>query len=646
MLSVNGGLTAEAEGAAERTVLRLAPEPRALSGADFQLFEDRDARLTLSDILQPELSARFRPDEKPTPYFGFTRSAIWVRLDLAAEREGVWLLEADEPLLHYVDLYGPITGGEAAEVQRSGRLAPFGERRMQHRKILFELKLSPTPQTYYLRIASRDNVIVPLKLWPRAAFYEAELESEARLGIYYGIILALVAYNLFLLVSLRDVNYAYYSAYVLSFAGLQTTIDGTFFQIFANSPPWLDWRAPIFFGFSAGFWLLAFTRNFLFLRETSRWLRWPAPGLMALIAGLFALALFDTTMPFASRHANTVSALTVLYAFACAIVRTASGYKPARFFLAGWLMVLCGIFGASLVNLGFFPPTTFTTSLMQLGFIAELLLFSFALADRINLLRQEKADADRRALENEQRTAAELESLVRTRTEQLSVALAAKDKFFSTIAHDLRGPIGTLAQLLSDGVEDDGRVEPPLLAAMRRTAQNSFRLLEELLTWARSQRGEIEPRPARFPAVDAVRDAVNLFQTQADEKGVRINISTDESLQTYADFSMLSVVLRNLLSNAIKFTPRGGRVSVNVRVAGKSAEFSVSDTGVGMSAEQRERLFRLDARGASSPGTDGERGSGLGLILCREFAEKNGGRMGVDSEPGAGSRFWFTAPTA
>lgn len=638
---------AEADATAEQPVLLLSQAARALSGSDFLLFEDVDARLALSDIVQPAISAQFRRDNKPTPYFGFTRSAIWVRLDLAAEREGAWLLEADEPLLHHVDFYGPVQNdGAAAETQQSGRLAPFSQRSIQHRKILFELKLTPAPQTYYLRIASRDNLVVPLKLWPRAAFYEAELESEARLGIYYGIILALVAYNLFLLISLRDINYAYYSAYVLSFAGLQTTIDGSFFQIFPNTPPWLDWRAPIFFGFSAGFWLLAFTRNFLFMQATPRWLRWPGLGLMALIAGLFILALFDASMPFASRQANTASALTVLYAFACAVYRTASGYKPARFFLAGWLMVLSGVFGASLVNLGFFPPTPFTTNLMQLGFIAELLLFSFALADRINLLRQEKADADRRALENEQRTAAELESLVRKRTEQLSVALAAKDKFFSTIAHDLRGPIGTLAQLLSDGVEDDGRVDPPLLAAMRRTAHNSFRLLEELLTWARSQRGEIEPRPTRFPATDAVRDAINLFQTQADEKGVRINISTDESLQTFADFSMLSVVLRNLLSNAIKFTPRGGRVSVNVRAAGRQVEFSVSDTGVGISPEQRERLFRLDTRGASSPGTEGERGSGLGLILCREFAEKNGGRMGVDSEPGAGSRFWFTAPAA
>jgi len=618
-----------------------------LSGKDMAIFEDRSGQLTLKDVLESSGSNSFRPSGMETPYYGFTSSAIWVRLDLRRRGEDpLWFLEVEEPLLHDVEFYGPVVSGDLPVKRESGRLVEFDKREIPHRKILFALTLSDTAQTYYVRIRSRDNVTVPLRLWPRREFFLQELSDQIRSGIFYGIILALVLYNLFLLVSLKDINYLYYVLYVVSFGALQTTIDGNFFQILPGAPVWLKWRIPLFTGLSSGVFLLLFTRNFLYLEKSPRIVRHIHWILLAAIGLLFVLSFTDATMVFSSRYANSVSAATTLYAIGCAIYRTYTGFKPARYFTAGWLILLSGVLAASLVNLGFFPPNSLTKHWVQAGFLAELLLFSFFFADRINLLQAQKEDSDRKAMEAQTMAARELERLVKERTRELSVANATKDRFFSIIAHDLRGPIGTLSVLFTDAVGDDGKIDRPLLESIRTTTKNSYHLLEDLLTWARSQRDEIEFRPVAFSLEEALREIAPLFETQAVRKKIRFSIADVRARSILADRYMVSLILRNLISNALKFTPSGGSVRVEIKDLGNYQEISVIDSGEGISAERQESIFRIDSRSASTPGTDQEIGSGLGLILCAEFVRRNGGHIGVESETGKGSRFFFTLPSA
>lgn len=586
----------------------------------------------------------FRTGPDGVPSFGFTAAAIWIRIQLSSPRgDEQWLLEVEEPLLHQVDVFVGDAGPGPPAHFASGRMRPFAERVIKHRRLVFPLSLDQSPSVVYVRLASRDNLLAPLKLWPRDEFWRDALREQTALGLFYGSILALIAYNLFLLLSLRDANYAFYILYAASFAALQATIDGALFEWLPTLGEWWKRRAPLFSGLSAGFWMLLFLYGFLQMRTTPRWLRWPGWLAIGAVLTLFGLSFVDAWLPFVSRQANTLSSVTVFYALACAAIRTATGYKPARFFLLGWVLLFSGVFGAGLVNLGYIPITTVTTNLMRIGFVAELVLFSFALADRINLLREEKDKADRRILEQEQRTAAELEALVRQRTEQLSVAVATRDKFFSTIAHDLRGPIGAMSMLL-DAAAEDGHVDDSLLAGLQRTARNSYVLLEELLTWARSQRGEILCRPAPCSLRELIDEAIALLRTQAEAKQIEIVSDSLVDSLLFVDRSMIATVLRNLLNNAIKFTPRGGKVRFDSRSDAEFAAIEVVDSGIGMSAERAEGLFQIERRSAPSPGTEGESGSGLGLILCREFVAKNGGEIGARCAPGAGCTFWFTAP--
>ncbi|MBL8018508.1 MAG: sensor histidine kinase [Leptospirales bacterium] len=617
-----------------------------LTGSDMEILQDAGAALTIEDIVKPEKRALFQADPRPTPYFGFTNAHIWVKLDVKSVGErSNWFIEVREPLLHNIELYSVAQNGKI-ERQSAGRLRPFDEREVKHRKILFPIVLEQTTSTFYLKFQSRDYLSVPLKLWPRREFFMAELGDQLILGLFYGIVAALFLYNLFLFISLKDINYLYYILYLGCFSLFQTAIDGLFFQVVTFSPPWLSWRIPLFSALASGVFLLMFAHSFLALESAPRIVSYARTALLIAIAAFAILSLRDNTMWFATQYANIASLLTMLFAIGVGIYRTVRGYRPSRYFLAGWLVFLSGGMAASLVNLGILPPNVLTRYWMKFGFIAELLLFSFALGDRVTLLKAAKEEADKQALETQQRMAADLENQVRERTSELREANATKDKFFSIIAHDLRGPIGSLAALFTEVIEDDGKLESSLLGIIRKTTVSTQQLLESLLTWSRSQLGEIEFRP-EIIKVDAVaRETMALVEAQARAKGIKLSLKSDGRLAARADASMTSLILRNLLGNAIKFTGDGGSISVEIKEINESIEISVSDTGTGMPEEKARSLFRAGVKNSSTPGTNAEMGSGLGLILCREFTERNGGTIGAESTPGKGSRFWFTLPAA
>lgn len=641
-----------------QSTLRSLEEPHRVTGPEMLLFEDPSGELTLEEVTMPERMALFRPSAHPTPYFGFTNSAIWVRLDLSTRHSGnrEWFVEIAEPLLHEIELYGPLpdrksranSAGEQSEktVHKAGRLLPFAERAIPHRKILFPVSLTSEPQTFFVRIRSKDNVVVPIQLWPRRDFFLSDIGDTAWRGLFYGVIAALIAYNFFLFLSLRDRNYAYYILYALNFAVFQSAIDGSIYQLLPALPVWLKWRLPLYSGLASGVFMLLFTRNFLFMVEAPRWLRIGHWIFLGAIASLAVISVANETMPTASRYANVISSFIAVYGLTCGVYRTWKRFPPARYYLVAWLALLSGITGAGLVNLGFFPPNLATKYWTSTGFVAELLLFSFALADRITLLRKTKEEADQRALEAQQKAAAQLEAQVQERTRELSYANATKDKFFSIIAHDLRGPIGSLSALLTDAVGDDGLLDAELLQSVRATTKNSYHLLEDLLMWARSQRGEIEFEPGPVDLRSVAEECVTLLGATARGKNIRVTIDATSPVSVFADRTMISLVLRNLLSNALKFTRPGGEVKVMMEGRESDVVVRVTDSGIGIPAALQSTLFRIDAKRASRQGTNAEEGSGLGLILCREFMERNNGQIGVVSADGEGSTFWFTLPRA
>ncbi|MDH4295264.1 MAG: tetratricopeptide repeat-containing sensor histidine kinase [Cyclobacteriaceae bacterium] len=224
---------------------------------------------------------------------------------------------------------------------------------------------------------------------------------------------------------------------------------------------------------------------------------------------------------------------------------------------------------------------------------------------------------------------------------------ATKDKFFSIISHDLKGPLNSLSSfsnLLINHTESLSMEEIQMLARdFDKSLKNLFALLENLLEWSRSQTGNIEFSPEPFDLGAVLEENKSLLKAQAENKRINIVNENAEELVVQAHKNSVSTVVRNLISNAIKFTPEDGMITLNLRRNGADALFSVTDTGVGMSEDVLNKLFRIDAK-LSTKGTANEKGTGLGLILCKEFIEKNGGRIWVKSKEGEGSVFYFLLP--
>ena len=176
---------------------------------------------------------------------------------------------------------------------------------------------------------------------------------------------------------------------------------------------------------------------------------------------------------------------------------------------------------------------------------------------------------------------------------------------------------------------------------MHKSAEISHNLLQNLLQWSRAQTGKIEFKPNRISLPDSVSENIELLLLAAQKKQIELTADIDSGIFVMAYEDMINSILRNLITNAIKFTLKGGMESVSDEIKENLVEINVKDTGVGMDENTRKKLFRLDET-QTTAGTDNEAGTGLGLVLCKEFVERHGGQIRVESEPGNGSKFVFT----
>ncbi len=240
------------------------------------------------------------------------------------------------------------------------------------------------------------------------------------------------------------------------------------------------------------------------------------------------------------------------------------------------------------------------------------------------------------------------EDAVRQKNKDLEDLNATKDKFFSIIAHDLRGPVGSmhsLLELISDPeIQMDKDQYFELLNVMKDVSKTTFDLLENLLIWANSQRGYIEYAPKYCNLNKLVQLTISLFSQAALNKEIKLVNNVRSGCIGFFDYNMINTVIRNLVNNAIKFTDTKGEVSVSATESPDCLRVNINDTGTGMKQETIGKLFKIDTVSKSNKGTNGETGTGLGLLLCKEFIDKHSGTITVESERGKGSTFSFEIP--
>jgi PAS domain S-box-containing protein len=231
--------------------------------------------------------------------------------------------------------------------------------------------------------------------------------------------------------------------------------------------------------------------------------------------------------------------------------------------------------------------------------------------------------------------------------EKLRQANAMKDKFFSIIAHDLKNPFNAIlgySSLLNEAYGDFSEAQRrEFIRHICDASESTFKLLQNLLDWSRTQTGSIECLPKKIDLQPIAVETTSVLKTSAWNKGIGITVEIPENTFGYADENMIKTILRNLLSNAIKFSSPGGKVSITATSSKDEIVVCVKDSGIGIGKKDLKRLFRIDEPFKSS-GTSGEGGSGLGLILCKEFIGMNQGKIWAESTEGTGSNFYFSIP--
>ncbi|MDQ2178821.1 PAS domain-containing sensor histidine kinase [Marinifilum sp. D714] len=230
---------------------------------------------------------------------------------------------------------------------------------------------------------------------------------------------------------------------------------------------------------------------------------------------------------------------------------------------------------------------------------------------------------------------------------ELNNTVASKDKFISIISHDLRSPFNSLlgfSEMMLEDIKNNNISRLQRYANfMNKAIINTYSLLNNLLMWAQSQGDKIDFNPKSYTVKEIIKEPIDLAKQMAESKSINLTLNLEQDFNVYADKEMLETVLRNLFSNAVKFTPKGGKIELIIERVGNLANLSVVDNGVGIDKHHISKLFKIE-ESFSSIGTRGEKGFGLGLLLCKEFVKKNKGRLLLQSEVGIGSKFTIELP--
>lgn len=289
----------------------------------------------------------------------------------------------------------------------------------------------------------------------------------------------------------------------------------------------------------------------------------------------------------------------------------------------------------------------FLIGFIMLLVIIGIILYALILKRKANKILKEKKSE----IEVKNKKLLSLNNEIKELAESLDELNATKDKFFSIIAHDLKSPFSSIFGLSESLLEehnsmDDG-ARQIFIERLYNSSKKIYKLLENLLTWAQIQRGAIQIKPEPFKICDLINGIKMLLSESINKKNLKIEMHCADKCKIWADKNMIETIIRNLLSNAIKFTPTGGQITISAEINRgfdtPRAIFSIKDTGIGIPSNIKENLFN-PTKNESTPGTEKETGTGLGLLLCKEFVEKHGGNIWLESELGEGSIFHFTIP--
>ncbi|MDG5789870.1 ATP-binding protein [Evansella sp. AB-P1] len=597
------------------------------------MLEDNEREFTIEEVMSEEFSEKFIHSDNVQQRGGFFETHTWLRFEIHNQSEQRdWFLEFAFPQIFELQIYEEESQEKLHHV---GSQFPFRQREINHRHFVFSFELDQgETKVFYALASGGGDLHPPISIWEPESFIEKSQVEFALLGLFYGVILVMILYNLFLYFSLRLRSYLYY-VIVITFTLLgKMSINGVAFQYFwPYSPEWNIISTPVWVSLACIF-ILIFTRTFLDVDQYIPRFKFISNFLIGL-NGVVIVTIF-LSYYIALNLMLLATLITFFTVLSTAFICLLRGARQARFFIIGWFIFLIGVFITIIERAAIVPFSVFTEYAGQGALTIEVVLLSFALADKINIMRTEKEQAEK--------TARESQTLA---LENLKKADELKDEFLAITSHELRTPLFGMigiAESLRDGVQDKVSENMKNQLSMIITSGNRLtHLVNDILDFSKLKHESIvlERKPVHLNGVVDVVFAI--CKPLLKSKEIQLVQHIDPSLQTvHADPNRLQQILYNLIENAIKYTNEGNIVISAVN-EGNFVKISVADTGRGMSKEQQSVIFEPFQQLDKSVSRDAG-GVGLGLTITKRLVDLHAGRMEVNSKLGVGTTFSVMLP--
>lgn len=643
---------------ANADVLRLDNQEVQISlQSHFQLLEDKTGTLDIRDILKPEINRRFSPVSGNLSA-GYTNSVFWLRLDLQRTQENTirnWMLEITPVMLDDIRLYQQAPDG-SIRMRRAGDRLPFSEQEIRFHYPVFPLELDDTAvTTVYLRIQSTSSVFLRATLWARDRFAESSNYTSNLMGVYYGIMLAMIIYNALLMTSYRDISMLHYLMLSCSTLIAGMSVNGHLAMYVAPDWPWLVDMVPALFSQVIVLSSSLFICSFLHLRTAMPkvYLLFRTIQFCVLVLIGFILAGYN---PQVAAIAQAIGLLQLLLFLPVCLLSGLRGYAPGYIVLAASAAWISGVSLVPLRNLGILEPSWITDYSFQIGSAIEVILLALAQAYRISLIKKESSRVQKQMLRLSQQAESELEEKVQLRTAELDEAVLRlevldkqKNEFLGIAAHDLKNPltsiIGMSKLLLNMGHQLS---EPQKLQYCERISTSGERMMHivtNLLDVNALESGQLNLSPETIDLGKLLNETAQQYEEMLKAKELRAVIHADCTVMIRGDVGACTRIIDNLLSNAIKFSPPGRHIWLHLSEQGGMGRLEIKDEGPGLSAEDQTHLFTKFSRLSPTP-TAGEHSSGLGLSIVKKLSEAQEGRVHCVSTPGQGAAFIVELPLA
>jgi signal transduction histidine kinase/ActR/RegA family two-component response regulator len=607
----------------------------SLSNNAFYL-EDITGEYSLSDIVILDES-NFELLSEEILNKGFTSSTYWLIFSLLDKtidkKTQSWKLETTYPLLDYLDIY-IVDKNKNIEHIKLGDIYPYSQRPIDHRNFIVPISFDDNERKYiYVRISTSSSMQVPIFIWHPDYFFEAHSTEQYGLGLYYGMMLVMFFYNFFLWCSIRDPNYLWYIGYLAAFTILQATINGLSYQYLWPNSPWIESIAPPMSIALVGFFGTAFTRRFLNTRQyhvvADNLLR----SVLVLSVIVFLLSFIADTATFMAFAILVTVAflLCILYASVAMFLR---GHRQARFFLAAWVsLILGGLFTTGMV-LGIFPNNFLMTHASKIGSVIEIILLSFALADRIKVIENEKKIIEFRA-----------QQALELTNKNLKENNRLKDEFLATISHEFRTPLnGILGSLELTQPE----ITQKTINMAKGSANEMLNLVDQVLSLTELQAGNFIVKVAAINLPDFLEKIDKNMQQACAEKDIKFSIdnNTHNPETIMVDEKRLLQAINPILDNAVRFTDRG-HISLSVQIKYVDKQYllliKIEDSGIGIAEHKRTDILNAFTQGDGSSSRQFS-GLGIGLSLVQVLCTQLQGSIHVSSEVNNGTLIELSLP--